>query len=251
MKGIILLVLLGINLSMAQEIPVLITDRPDQTESPAVVPKNSFQLETGLIYEEVEDEIKQKNFTYNTSLLRFGLMEMLELRLGIDLLQSKLQNFENRKGGFTPLLLGVKISLVDEKKWIPSIAILGHTRLSFTASENLKRDNPGADFRFAFSHTLNEKNSLSYNLGLDWNGIDAAPYYLYTLVYGRAVTEKFSVFTEVYGNLIKAGSPMHSWNAGMTYLLNPNFQLDAYAGRGFKNEQKFLFGAGASIRLPK
>ena len=46
----------------------LITDRPDATESPNVMPKGVLQVETGAFYESFEDnDIKSENFTVDRS----------------------------------------------------------------------------------------------------------------------------------------------------------------------------------------
>ena len=43
----------------------LITDRPDQTESPTPMPKGFLQVETGAFYETFEDNsIKNENYTF-------------------------------------------------------------------------------------------------------------------------------------------------------------------------------------------
>ena len=64
--------------------PELITGRPDQTESSIIVPHKSLQIETGFVLENDEtDLVNQTAFTYNTTLLRYGLFENFELRLGL------------------------------------------------------------------------------------------------------------------------------------------------------------------------
>ncbi|MBK5192795.1 MAG: hypothetical protein JJE07_06200 [Flavobacteriaceae bacterium] len=66
----------GLFQAHSQEISVsedLITDRPDQTESPSLVSKGSIQVETGFFYENSENQnVKEKSYVYNTSLLRYG-----------------------------------------------------------------------------------------------------------------------------------------------------------------------------------
>ncbi|MBN2262439.1 MAG: hypothetical protein JW735_05965 [Prolixibacteraceae bacterium] len=65
----------------------LVTDRPDQTESSAVVPKNALQIESGFILEqETPNLLNEKHFTYNTTLMRYGLFNNFELRLGFEYL---------------------------------------------------------------------------------------------------------------------------------------------------------------------
>ena len=66
--------------------PDLVTDRPDQTESSITVPFKSLQIETGFIKEK---QGENTNLAYNTTLLRYGLLENLELRLGLEYLGEK------------------------------------------------------------------------------------------------------------------------------------------------------------------
>ena len=92
----------------------LITDRPDATEAPNLVRKGFLQLETGALYEEFEEgDIHQEVWTYNTGLLRYGLLDNLELRLGWDFqdVSTTINGMQlaDIQSGFTPLLAGVKI----------------------------------------------------------------------------------------------------------------------------------------------
>jgi hypothetical protein len=54
------------------------TDRPDQTESPSIVPKGWLQFETDLSREQYSDDVL---YTLPTLLSRYGLLKKLELRL--------------------------------------------------------------------------------------------------------------------------------------------------------------------------
>jgi len=81
------------------------TDRPDFTESPNTVPQGALQIETGFILEHdaaivvypfpgtAIEERTYRNTTLNTSLLRFGLFENLELRFNYAWQSSKLHQF--------------------------------------------------------------------------------------------------------------------------------------------------------------
>jgi hypothetical protein len=89
----------------------LITDRPDQTESSAAVPHKSLQIETGFVMENNETEfIEQKSFAYNTTLLRYGLLENFELRLGLEYLGEEvfIKNTDttNTYSGLSPIYAG-------------------------------------------------------------------------------------------------------------------------------------------------
>jgi hypothetical protein len=62
----------------------LITDRPDQTESSAVIPIKSLQIETGFVRAiDDSEESRHQQFAYNSTLLRYGLLKNMELRLGL------------------------------------------------------------------------------------------------------------------------------------------------------------------------
>lgn len=230
----------------------LITDRPDQTESPNVMLKGFLQVETGLAYESFkENNIKTEATTFNTSLLRYGLLDNLELRLGWDYTEGKINTINNVTNGFSPLLIGVKVSIAKETEKSPEIGLLVHTSHPFFAAEDYKTKSTGVDFRFAFAHTLSEKSSLSYNLGMAWNGESTSANYLYTLAYGYSVSEKIGAYVELYGNLEEGAQSDYLWDAGLTYLISNNVQLDATVGTSITKGQDLLISGGISFRLPK
>nr|WP_245910880.1 transporter [Nonlabens arenilitoris] len=180
----------------------LITDRPDATESPYTVGKGNFQIETGALFiDDSFDDNDIKTTVYNTALLRYGLSDNFELRLGWDYINSNTK-FRGREvfdaTGFTPLLVGAKIEITDEEGWIPQIGLLGHLRLPFTAVSEFKPEDTGMDFLFSFDHTLNDRAGLAYNLGARI-GDDRSLEYIYSLAYGYSITEKIGAYAEVYG----------------------------------------------------
>ena len=234
----------------------IITDRPDETESPFLLPKGFLQIETGFFYEEREEDLsKSKLTTYNTTLLRYGLLENLELRLGTDLvkLREETPGLAEREleTGFEPLLVGAKVGIADENGLLPQIGLLGHLHLPFGASKDYQPETTGVDFRFAFSHTLSPKSNLSYNLGAAWTGDSAEASYLYTIAYGYSITDALGIYGELYGDLPESDKAEHQWDAGLTYLLAGNVQLDAFVGSGIGSPQQLWIGGGISVRIPE
>lgn len=250
--------LLGlITFAIAQnEVPELITDRPDQTESSAVVPHKSLQIETGFVMENNEtDFIEQKSFAYNTTLLRYGLLENFELRLGMEYLGEKVSikntDTTNTISGFSPIYAGFKIKIAEEDGWKPEIAFLGGLVLPFTADKDFRPDYSAANIRFSFAHTLSDKLSIGYNLGAEWDGETAVPGYFYSLALGIGLTAKLGMFVEGYGLIPEEGDSENLFDAGFTYLLFPNFQLDLSGGIGLNEDavDNFL-SFGLTYRLP-
>ncbi len=252
LAGLIFLISIS---SFAQEIgsqESLITDRPDATEAPNLLQKGSFQIETGVFYKDLGSaSLSEELFGYNTTLLRYGLLENLELRLGWDLVNTKSKIFDYENTGFEPLLLGVKIGIAEENGAFPQIGFIGHLNLPFTVSKDVRPENTGVDFRFAFSHQLSEKSNLSYNVGAEWGNDSPEAAYIYTIAYGYSITQKFGVYAELYGDFPENNLANHNWDAGLTYLVNKDLQLDALIGTGIENDLQLMVGAGISYRISK
>lgn len=233
----------------------IVTDRPDATESPTTVPKRYLQVETGGFFTSFEENnIKYENYVYNTTLLRYGLLDNLELRVGWNLEDQQVKINSQQVGdglqGLSPLLFGMKVAIAEENGCMPEIGLVGHIFLPFTASSDFKPETTAVDFRFAFGHTLNDKSSLSYNLGAQWSDASPEAAYVYTIAYGYAFTDKFGGYAELYGDMPENHSANHFWDAGLTYLLKPSIQLDATVGTSITAGQDILVSAGISFRLP-
>ena len=233
------------------------TDRPDQTEASNLVPKNFLQVETGAFYESLEvNNLKNKATTFNTTLLRYGLLDNLELRVGFGFTEINSEfsgiKLNDKLSGFSPLLIGVKIGITEEKGLLPEIAFIGHVNFHSLASQDYKTKSTSSDFRFSFEHTLSEKSSLGYNLGMAWDGNITTAIYIYTLAYGYSFTDKIGGFVELYGDMYEDSNFDHLWDAGFTYLLNDNIQLDISGGTGItKNTQDLFLSTGISFRIPE
>ena len=236
----------------------LITDRPDQTESAAVVPVGSLQFETGFQYESLSNDSEDtKNTTFNTSLLRYGLLDNLELRLIWNIEESEITGknplFGNDKvkaSGFAPMGLGFKVAIAEEKGWRPKIGFLTHVYIPFTASKELKPEGSAMDTRIAFEHTLSERLSFGYNFGTNWAaGEDMG--YAYTAALGYGITDKLGMYAEFYGVMVENGHPDHLFDAGFTYLITDLFQWDLSGGTGINSDQDYFVSTGFTVRFDK
>ena len=257
MKRILFLPLLFLSVfATAQNTSELITDRPDQTESSTVVPYKSLQIETGFLLEKKSNDLMQhKSYAYNSTLLRYGLLQNFELRLGLDYLSDRFEMKEEgitkKISGFSPLYTGFKVNIVEEAGWKPEIAFLGGVTLPFTAKKDYKPTHVSANMRFAFTHTLSERFSLGYNLGAEWDGESAGPLYFYSLVLGVELTNNLGIFAESYGLLNPEGEPENMVDTGFTYLILHNFQIDLSGGIGLNdNAIDNFISLGLTLRIP-
>ena len=235
--------------SVAAQVAELMTDRPDQTESSSVVPQNTLQVESGFVLESKSDVI---SYSYNTTLLRYGLMEKMELRLGLDYLGEKDNQLNINQKGLGPLHAGFKISIAKEDGWKPEVAFLGGLIMPFAAADEFTIKNTAASMRFAFSHTLTESVSIGYNLGAEWDGESTIPAYFYSLVLGLALNDDLGMYCESYGLIIEDGLSEHVLDAGFTYGLLPNLQFDISGGLGInQNALDHFISFGLTFRLPQ
>lgn len=248
------LLLTNIIIQAQDPAPELITDRPDQTESSAVVPLRSLQIETGFIMENDETSlVRQRSFAYNTTLLRYGLLGNFELRLGVEYLGEKVK-FKSTEttsivSGLSPVYAGFKMKIAEEKGWRPEIAFLGALDLPFLASDSFKPEYTGAHLSFAFAHTLSERFSIGYNLGAEWDGDTAIPSYFYSVSLGAGISRRLGSFMESYGHLPEDGQHEHLMDAGLTFLVSPNFQLDFSCGIGLQNSIDNFVSFGLTYRI--
>ncbi|MCH7761320.1 transporter, partial [candidate division TA06 bacterium] len=196
----------------------LVTDRPDQTESSVVVPRGFIQIESGWIYTENDDVAGDVIQTHQlpSSLLRVGVLDNVELRLGMD-------GWNWKRGGvrekdFGDIEVGTKIHLVDEKSWRPETALL--------ASLSIPTDGEGLDpaFRATFSHTLSDRLSTGTNLGVSWSTEEDPNQadFNYTTVLGVSLLSGVSMFVEFFGDVpiesSTSRSAAHSFDGGFTVL---------------------------------
>lgn len=241
----------GFSQESKNAIGTLITDRPDATESPNTVPVGYIQVETGGSYESFKtNSVKFETYTYNTTLVRLGILDNLEFRLGWDFVENRVSGLDQVLSGFNPLLLGIKTAIAKEKGCLPDIGLIGHVFLPFMAGTDYKPETTGVDFRFAFAHTLSENSSLSYNIGAQWGDDSPEAAYVYTIAYGLGITDKLGAYAELYGDLPENNSANHFWDAGLTYLISDSVQLDATVGTSITDGQDILLSGGVSFRIP-
>ena len=127
----------GTSVARAQS-PDMVTDRPDQTESAAVVPRGLLQVETGYLFARDGDV---DGYAAPGTLFRIGLGGRLELRIG----HAGLVGGAGRHGAGDSEL-GAKINLIERADgWRPELALLGGLS---------PRYHPGRDITFKATFAL-------------------------------------------------------------------------------------------------
>lgn len=229
-----LLVVSIIAIPASAEPPDLVTDRPDQTESTETVPHGWFQAELGVGDEDLGEML-------GTGLLRIGLADRVELRVGLD-----------EGADRNDYSLGAKMKLADEQGARPAIAVI------VAVNEMGEDSGVRPTFRFNFANTLTDRLSLAYNAGVAWDETSGTGHltsrFEWTAALGISATDRTGFFVEAFGDagLSDRGRSETAIDGGVTYLVRPNVQLDLFAGAGVSDAAPDWFaGAGISFRLPR
>lgn len=251
------------------------TDRPNFTSSPNVLPKGALQIETGFVLEKNKESIDRigphqhysykdiDNYTLNTTLFRFGLLENLELRLNMSYVRSVFtevtenpidiiyQSSDSIQQGLSTSFIGFKTNLYKSDK--VSIGFLGHLYIPELASgdfANIAGHRIAPEFLIPLTYDITDRLGIAVQYGLGWDGVTPNPTTSYTLSLGYSITDKLSAYVEPYGFHNPYGETTHLVNGGFTYLINDDFQVDLTGGFGLNEAAPDNFiNCGASFLL--
>ena len=248
----------------------MVTDRPDFTESTDAVPWGHIQLELGYtLTVDKEDGNKTREHAAPGMLLRVGLVEDIELRLGWDGYSYEYSRETSREStpgggtrtvttrdwaqGATDMSIGAKFKLVEQEDWIPHIGVITEITVP-SGSSNVSSGDVEPGLILAWAYDITDNFGIAGNTGL-FVLRDGTHQFLQTtssLSAAFAIAEKLGSYVEYFGLYPDAISEdcAHHLNGGLTYQITDNLQLDWLIGFGL-NEQApdFFTGFGVSIRL--
>jgi hypothetical protein len=225
--------------------PELITDRPDFTESSVVVPRGSLQLESGFTWE--DDPDGAEIFNLPELLLRWGVLERTELRLGLP--QYFRVRGAGRTDGFGDTYLGLKHQLGPWRGWdfaiIPAVSLPTGAR-AFTS------DAVDPEVKLTWARDLAERWSLSGMFAFYWPTEGERRNFTWqnTLSLAYSLGERWGTFLEYANAFPKRGGDQHLLHHGYTYAVTQTSQLDMHFGFGLSDAAPdFFIGAGYSHRF--
>jgi hypothetical protein len=245
------------------EVPDLAKDRPDQTESSETVAPGYVQLEFGWTHLEDDEDADVRADSAPETLVRIGVLDSLELRLGFDgYIREEVDSpgaRSQRNDGAGDMEVGVKYKLWQEDGWRPQTALLAGTTLP-TGARAFSSERFDPSVRLACSHTLSERTGLGYNVAGIWQSDqdsagdrDTTASVAYSVVLGIALTRQLGTFIEFFGDApTTSGKPANAFDTGLTYLLAGNLQIDVLGGVALSEAaDDWFIGAGLVYRLPR
>jgi hypothetical protein len=236
--------LVSLTTDAQEQLNELTVDRPGIAEAPFTVSPGMFQLETGIdYYKRTNGEI----LFLPVTLFRAGLSSNTELRISVKNIQD--QTTEQKLYGFSPLTVGLKTHIIEQRKWIPETDILVDLIIPHGRSD-LQPPNLGHDLLLLFQNDLSSKTAINYNVGLIWDGFSEESQFTASFCFNYLPTDKVGLFMEYFDFLRRKGAKEHGLDAGFTYLLHPMIQADFSAGISWisKNPNHFV-SSGISFRI--
>lgn len=225
--------------AVAQSAPELVTDRPDFTESPVTVPRGSLQLELGSTWER-RNGVNTVNA--GEGLVRWGLLEALELRFGLPEYMST-----DGVSGTSDASLGAKLALGRVGNW--EAGLLGAATLP-TGDEVYGADGTNLTLALATglategSFSMGNQLALTKAAGRDGLGVEG------TTVFGLAISDRVAAFAEVALSSVEPGRQNLLLHHGYSFLVGPTLQVDIHGGLGLDERSADGFaGVGLSIRF--
>lgn len=223
----------------------LSADRPGAATGTSTVGKFKLLWETGFCFERDKyEDADSKNFTINTSLLRFGLSDNAEIRLQID--EQLAKEGEEKVSGICPLIVGSKLKLFEGHKAIPAVSVLCNLVLP-TGKSEFKSDYVAPQVYLLFDNELSDKFSLGYNVGGEWDGETANATTFAAISLGYSVNDNIGVFIENYDYFHSEHKPVWMTEFGVSWKVAQRVQLDLEGDLNLKSPGKnFAVGLGVA-----
>jgi hypothetical protein len=232
-------------------------DRPEITESARLVPRGSFQLETGItISKESRAGERAEKVLGSEADLRIGLARNFELDI-------EGEPFVRLRGpqddtGFGDVTLGLRYRFVEgeeEEPWSPSFAVKPFVKLPI-ASEPI--DSGRADFGLLFMASLAlpldfevEVNAGAVAVGQSHSS-DYRGQAILSAAVARDLTRSMFGFVELFytTRAQRDEGQQLALNAGLVYRVTPSFAVDAAVQTSLLGQgPDYLIRTGLSVRF--
>ncbi len=248
MRFIILCIIITCSsIGWSQEIT---TDRPKQTISTHVTPQESLQVESGvqLMFSENGDS-STRSLAVPSNLFRYGISEMVEVRLTHQVRSVKTKYVDQTEistNGMVDLELGAKVALVKKEDSKTKISALSHIIFP-TGSKNLTANKYGFRASALLSHEILDNLNFGYNVGFSYLG-EGTGGFVHSASASTMLSDKVGVYFEAFGELVELDTPKANYDAGFTYLLKDNLQIDFSFGSGINHFMNYTaFGVSWNI----
>jgi len=226
---------------------LLISDRPDFTESTSIVVPGAVQAEGGYTFSRAGPE---KESAFGELLVRFSLTHFAELRIepgSYTHTTAPGESISGREDGE----IGAKLRLHnagDDPSPIPAVALVFGSTVS-TGTRSLRDSHSQPEVKLSSEWTITDKIGLATNVDVARPVADGRRYteYSASASFGFELSPKVGTFAEAFGFAPQLSGAKHTryLDTGVTASLSPNFQVDLRVGVGLNHAgPDYFLGAG-------
>ncbi|MFN2431420.1 MAG: transporter [Gemmatimonadota bacterium] len=252
---------------LAAAVEELVTDRPDVTESAATVGGGVIQVESGVSLERSDGT---HVLSGPATLVRVGVASRIEGRLAWD----GWVDGPDGSSGAGDGELGLKLALLSGRARGPDLSLLAATSVPL-GQDPISSGSVDPSFKAIAALELRDGVSLGINAGIAW--FDAEQFQVpipqnaaigaglpvtdpsvtvvratrlsWSASVGFDLGERTGAFVELFAEHPEYESDVHALDAGITFLLSPDLQLDASAGTNLASAGlEWFIGSGVSLR---
>lgn len=203
-----------------------------------------MQLEAGITK---ASEAHTHALAVGEALLRIGLVEHVELRVGLNSYSTVHAPGAATVRGLDDAVLGLKLALIDapdSRAWIPQLAVIVGTSLP-TGAARLRAPGAQPEVKLLAAWELTDRLAFSSNVNYarTYSGASTVGEYAASASFPYAVNDRVGAFAEGFAFLPRDGSGASQkfFNVGPTLLLSPDLQLGARAGIGPSSARRDYF----------
>jgi hypothetical protein len=210
-----------------------------------VTPHHKVIWDHGFGYESTSDGAN--TLTLSSSVLRYGLFENMELRVGTDFMMYKDGDALERTFGISPLTVGTKLKVYDGSGILPSIGLLAELQSPHVGSKDLLPSHMAPSLYLIFENEVTDWLGIYYNVGEEWDGESATPATFLGLSLYFSVQDNWGAFVETYNYLNPEEENQYMGEFGLFWQVSRRVQLDMEADFDLKDFRNYYsVGCGVS-----
>ncbi len=241
--------------SQNDSLPPLSTDRPTYSIAPVIVPHNTFQIETGFLFQNESTDFSDiKDMYFGQTLFRYGLFNNFELRLSASYRQqtitAKETGLDSTITGVNPISVGLKFKIFDGKGVIPQLGFIADMTLRHIGKAGFHPTYSYPTGRILATNQITKNLSFLYNIGFAYNGESADGFFIWSGALVYTLFNKLSIYVEPFGSFDHNNLPTNNFDAGLTFLIRHNMQIDVSGGTSFTSSSNYA-NIGFSWRIPR
>jgi len=238
----------------------LSTDRPDKTESPFTVPKGRWQLEADAFSFRLDEHgtdaavARTTGWSVAAVNLKLGITERFDLQFVLPAWSEQEQKFTDghreRARGWSDLTIRAKLNLFGNDSGGMAMALMPFLSLP-TAGGAFGSDSVEAGLIVPFAMELGGGWGLGAMLQGDLRREDRRPTFagIASVTVSHDITERLGGYLEWWNEWTRPGWTS-TFDAGLTFRITPNVQLDAGANLGLtRSADDLVVFTGISIRF--